>query len=192
MVLFRVALLLPKPCWEGAWGQKIAFHLPASADYNYKYSCVQVEDWTSCLLIRPFCCYGFRRSAPNVCLGNYWWTEVSTVLCELRLFNEFVIAMLYEPCLLETQEHVVVLTLHETPPKTTYVKVVNAFGHVLGDNTWKGRVLLQVFIAVFLYLISFHMNLFLPHVSCCKVIDTAGLAVYWTINYFFLPSSWLR
>lgn len=74
------------------------------------------------------------------------------MLCELRLFDEYVIAMLYEPCLLETQEHVVVLTLHETPPKTTYVKVVNAFGHVLGDNTWKGRVLLllQAFIAVFL------------------------------------------
>lgn len=57
--------------------------------------------------------------------------------------------MLYESCLLETQEHVVVLTLHETPPKSTYVKVVNSFGHVLGDNTWKGRVLLQVFIAIF-------------------------------------------
>lgn len=107
------------------------------------------------------------------------------MLCELGLFDELVIAVLYEPCLLETQQHVVVLTLHETAPKTTYVKVVNAFDHALGDNTWKGRVLLHAFLAVFLCPISFYMNLFLPHVFYCKVIDTAGLAVYKTINYFF-------
>jgi hypothetical protein len=42
------------------------------------------------------------------------------VLCELGLFDELVIAVLYEPCLLGTQQHVVVLTLHETAPETTY------------------------------------------------------------------------
>jgi len=58
--------------------------------------------------------------------------------------------VLYEPCLFETQGHVVVLIHNETAPKTTYVKVVNAIDHILGDNTWKGRVLLHAFIAVFM------------------------------------------
>ena len=64
------------------------------------------------------------------------------------LFDELVIAVLYEPCLLETQGYVVVLTLHETAPKNTYVKGVNAFDHILGDNTWKGHVLPRAFLAV--------------------------------------------
>jgi len=75
---------------------------------------------------------------------------IRLVVCYVNLVpNERVIAVLYEPCLLETQEQVVMLILHETAPKTTYVKVVKACDHVLGDNTWKGRVLLQAFIAVF-------------------------------------------
>ena len=108
------------------------------------------------------------------------------MLCERSLLNERVIAVLYEPCLLETQEHVVVLILHETAPKTTYVKFMNACGHVLGDNTWKGRVVLHAFIAVFVP----HWLLY-EFISATRVL----LQSYWHYRFgsvqahklFFLP-----
>jgi hypothetical protein len=80
--------LLLKPYRQGAWGQPIASHLSAPTEYNYKYSCIQVEGGTSYLHIRPLRSYSSRGSASNVvfCLENYLWTEVR--------------AMLYEPSLL--------------------------------------------------------------------------------------------
>ena len=75
---------------------------------------------------------------------------IRLVLCYVNLVFSMNVLLpcVYEPCLLETQEHVVVL-IHETAPKITYVEVVNALDHVLGDNTLKRRVLLLAFIAVF-------------------------------------------